>query len=115
MSVHSTPLVFAIGKDGAPNALFDQLNRVVCSFPTDRAHDTRRGSPSTPETILANAQLFAAAPDLLDALKGAYAGLNFQKLVREATGDVDGAHYNLLCQQCEQARAAIAKAQGGAK
>lgn len=65
----SSPLTFGIGKDGAPNALFDPLSRVVCSFPTDRATDTRRGSPSTPETILANAQLFAAAHELLAVLE----------------------------------------------
>lgn len=54
---------------GTPNALYDGLSRVVVSFPTDRTHDTRRGSPSTPETIKANAKLFAAAADLLLALQ----------------------------------------------
>lgn len=65
---YSHPLTFGLGKDGAPNALFDGLSRVVASFPTDRTHDTRRGSPSTPETILANAKLFKAAPALVRAL-----------------------------------------------
>jgi hypothetical protein len=69
MNMHSTNLDYGTGKDGAPNALFDGLARVVASFPTDRTHDTRRGSPSTPETILANAKLFAAAPELLAALE----------------------------------------------
>lgn len=67
--MQSTNLDYGTGKDGAPNALFDGLARVVASFPTDRTHDTRRGSPSTPETILANAKLFAAAPELLALAK----------------------------------------------
>lgn len=62
--MHSTNLTLGHDQHGTPNALYDGLNRVVVSFPTDRTHDTRRGSPSTPETILANAKLFAAADDL---------------------------------------------------
>lgn len=65
--IHSTGLSYGKYKDGTPNALFDTLNRVVCSFPTDRDSDTRRGSPSTPEVILANATLFQGASDLLIA------------------------------------------------
>lgn len=71
MSLHSTQLTFGAYKDGTPNAIFDGLNRVVVSFPTNREQDTRRGSPSTPETILANARLYCAAPDLLAELKEA--------------------------------------------
>jgi len=65
----SSPLTFGTYADGAPNAIFDQLNRVVCSFPTDRTTDTRKGSPSNPETALANARLFIAAQELLDHLR----------------------------------------------
>lgn len=70
ISMHSTDLSFGRGRrDGAPNALFDSLNRVVCSFPSDRRTDSRRGSPSTPEVILANAKLFQGSPRLLTASK----------------------------------------------
>lgn len=65
--MHSTHLTIGHDQHGTPNALYDGLSRVVVSFPTDRTHDTRRGSPSTPETITANAKLFLAAPELLAA------------------------------------------------
>lgn len=68
MSLHSTSLTIGRDKHGTPNALYDGLSRVVVSFPADRTYDTRRGSPSTPETIEANARLFAAAPELHAAL-----------------------------------------------
>jgi hypothetical protein len=67
--MHSTSLTTGTNKHGVPNALYDSLNRIVCSFPDPGIDgDTRRGSPSTPETIHANARLFTAAPALLDAL-----------------------------------------------
>lgn len=62
--MHSTNLTIVRDRHGTPNALYDGLNRVVVSFPTDRTHDIRRGSPSTPETIEANAKLFLAAANL---------------------------------------------------
>ena len=52
-------------KDGGANAVFDGLNRVVCSFPDPSEYDTRKGSPTLPEETIKNARLFAAAPDLL--------------------------------------------------
>lgn len=66
------PLTYGTKKDGSPNAIFDSLNRIVCSFPavhTDATggNDIRKGSPHTAETMGANARLFTAAPDLLAA------------------------------------------------
>ena len=66
--MHSTNLTHGTHKDGTINALYDGLNRVVVTFPTDK-DDTRRGSPSTQETIAANAALFKAAADLLHVAK----------------------------------------------
>lgn len=102
-ATHSTFLSFGIGKDGAPNAIFDPLSRVVCSFPTDRTHDTRRGSPSTPETILANARLFAAAPALLDALE----------LTRGNVASLYDSHPRIWGEWLAVIDAAIAAAKGG--
>jgi len=72
--MHSTNLTFGKKKDGTPNAIFDQLGRVVCSFPEihpdhTRGNDCRKGSPYTARTMAANACLFTAAPELLSALQ----------------------------------------------
>ena len=70
--MHSAQLFIGRGKNRVPNALYDSLNRIVCSFPdAGTGQDTRRGSPSTAETIDANARLIAAAPELLHACKWA--------------------------------------------
>lgn len=74
MSTHSTNLTYGRRQDGSPNALFDGLGRMACSFPavhdgSSGSHDTRRGSPTTVETMEANARLWCAAPELLASLE----------------------------------------------
>lgn len=56
--------------------------------------------PTTPEREYANARLIAAAPDLLEALKGMLSRTDGQAI------------YNFMEPQREAARAAIAKATG---
>jgi hypothetical protein len=67
--MNSIQLTYGRKKDGTPNAIFDGLSRVVCSFPDVGGDDTRRGSPTTAKTMEANAALFCAAPELLAALE----------------------------------------------
>jgi len=73
--VHHSPTPFYTGKkkDGSPNAIFDSLNRVVCSFPDIQTNpntgDTRTGSPYTLLAMDANAALFRSAPETFAALR----------------------------------------------
>lgn len=60
---------FGTRKDGGANAIFDRLNRVVCSFPEPDASDTRRGCPSRSEETMRNARLIATAPALRKTLE----------------------------------------------
>lgn len=69
---HSTGLTYGRRQDGTPNAIFDGLNRVVATFPelhttSTGSQDIRPGSPTTAETMEANARLFAHAPELYAA------------------------------------------------
>ena len=76
--MHSiAPLSIGRGKNRVPNAIFDSLNRIACSFPAVGIDgDKRRGSPSTAETIEANARLIAAAPDLLAVVQRLFHSVN---------------------------------------
>ena len=111
--MNSIQLTYGRKKDGTPNAIFDGLNRVVCSFPDVSTSpygggDMRKGSPSTAETMKANAALFCAAPELLDALVAAEAH------VYEAQSELaDGSAKRDLKIALKMIRAAITGAKGG--
>lgn len=107
MSLHSTGLTFGRRQDGSPNAIFDSLNRVVCSFPEVHldckgSNDARRGSPTTAETMLANAQLFTASPD---GLAFAESFVEWAKLLASTKRSLPGMDARL-----REAEAFIAKA-----
>lgn len=100
--MNSIQLTYGQKKDGTPNAIFDGLSRVVCSFPDVSTlpyggGDMRKGSPSTAETMKANAALFCAAPEMLTALEGV-----IEHVIINDAGDAYHA-----------ARRAITKAKGG--
>lgn len=67
--MNSIQLTYGKNRDGSPNAIFDGINRIVCSFHPVGGDDTRKGSPTTMETMTANARLFCASPELLEALR----------------------------------------------
>jgi len=68
--------------------------------------DIMRDEYSAPEEMEANARLIAAAPDLLDALKVMLKGDELGEVACQEQG------FLRLIERTEQARAAIAKAEG---
>jgi hypothetical protein len=116
--MNSTQLTYGRRKDGSPNAIFDGLSRLVCSFPEISTSpygggDIRKGSPTTAATMEANARMFCAATELLAALKR----LSFAASCRDNTSGDPIRVMEVRAELAEatlQAAAAIAKAEGGA-
>ena len=115
--MNSTQLTYGRRKDGSPNAIFDGLSRLVCSFPEISTSpygggDIRKGSPTTAATMEANARMFCAATELLAALKSAAELVNTAR--QYFPKSIKNSDRFQLENTCASINKAIAKAEGGA-